>query len=89
MEKKKIEEFVESFRKGLLKIHYLVESYERDSSCERFSDEELQTLLNVLGEMEPILYEIEERNERVHHPQERAFKFMDSWWKTIRVGRNQ
>ena len=40
----------------------LVESFNRDSSCERFTDEELKVLISAVGEMEPIVYEIEERN---------------------------
>ena len=59
MEKQK---FIDLCKERLLRIDALVDSYNRDSSCERFTDEELQMLLCTVGEMEPIVYEIEERN---------------------------
>ncbi len=54
-------------------------SFENDSSCERFTDKELQILLDHFGELEPIVYEIEKRNkakanlkfEVIKHPVER------------------
>jgi len=55
-------------------IDDLVDSYNRDSSCERFTDEELNDLMTVMGEMEPIVYEIEARNNGVYFEEEVYFE---------------
>jgi len=47
MEKQKL---IDSCKERLLRIDALVDSYNRDSSCERFTDEELQILLCVVGD---------------------------------------